>query len=793
MGERRTGPIPRWEQDPEKELERKPHEMARVFIAQSKSTEQVRAEMYAGKKPYEISFLNLVFAQKSGDSMNPDELLPVGGSRVIEERPLDAARRHMMEETHLRPVDLVKVGSMSFGLKKYRDEIDAKVHSDYYLAKVLPHDELYSLNPEDDKIVRYHHVDLATYEDQVLRDGYLIVDDNGDEKKLPLVDSLRVNDGSGLVDNLLEDNTARASLVQEKLLKSLKDDNDRKSRWVVEHWLDILDVSGSEKDDVLNLLEKEGKDWKMAFDTIWSWAIKTVFKGDVKAAQESFLAAYDLSIFEEEVGEELKNQTKDEALFRAMLALLESKYDYDSYLKILKDNPRLKDFAVKVESFLGNISDKPEDSHESSHREQAIRSKSLDVWDEDYVEDAFIDSFFGDKRTYDRGEFKKKFAVMNATINELLDENIVRGKLVGVVGEKFNDRLLTQISEVRDANLIDLIKLAWPGVAKDEKHRFRTKPEIEEPQNPNILKRAVFEARRKLAYLFILFDADSHYGSVVENGKGEIEKVWGEILEGPTVYRYLTEEKGENGDLLDIKVSKSKSPDQSSQETVLRPCKLEDGNYTLFAQSARTKSRQSFYRKVLVRGKGGVEDIKDIYGRSLVVAPSASVSIEDLLKKDSQVLQTYNEDGSSRDLEEFTDYRVVLEIIQRLQNNPNVKILKYIPTNDPGSSFSSSGVGGGAEICLAKFYIEHTNEKGEKNYEEVQIFSPTDEEHSGFYWEKTKKKDDSSYDFERVLRPDKNRLHSFVEVNYPARIYGAPIKNANVGVVVRKNGKKNGK
>lgn len=777
--------------------EKKPKEMSRVFIYQSKSTDQIKAEILSGKTPAELSFINLIFSEKSADSISPNQLFPVGGSKLPSDKnSLGVAQRRTLEETHLRPVNIKKLGSLKYDLKDPREPVSTPIVTTCYLAKVLPFDVAYSLNPEEDKIAGYHQVDLSTYRDKILKKGYHVADEGTSaERKLPLIDSLRVNyevDGEEESPNIVENSSVQdVSGVQVKLMEELENKDFDKGQKIINNLISLLKMDNNATEYWQNELSDSKditKNSKLLKDLL-EYATKEVCDGDVLKVQDLFLAAYDLSNFEDEVTEQHAGRSHNEMVLRVVFSLLETKYSYDKYIELIKENPDLANFANRLETFINILSSSKSDIDDQKNLSHQLTG--LDQVDPKLVEDAFFEAFFDfiPKDEVGKEQFRKRINKTLTSINSLLDEKIVRSKLAPIVRKKYNERLLTQVGEIRNASIFTLMKYALPGVGLKEKRRFKVdENESSGPQDKNMLRRVVFEARRKLAMLFLLLETDDFYDEVTNTGTQEIQNLWNEILDPPKVNCYLTEKRDEKNQLLDIEASFDLPDNDTAQEMAVRPFKDKNGNILmLVGQSLRTKERESAYRKMIVRGYDEPEDIKDIYGRSLIVMPKKDAIGADILKKEERVIEVCdkNEKGSYFcEDKSFEDHSAVLDIIENLQKDRHVKILEYKPTNEPGSAFKSSGAGGEGQIRLAKFYIQYTDDDGKISTEEVQIFTPSADGHSGFYWEKKKKEDDENYEFERLLRT--KGLHSFVEILYPAKIFPESIQDLNKNIKKKK-------
>lgn len=776
--------------DSNKEVKKPTREMARVFIAQVKNTAQVRAELLSGVTPDQLSLFNIILAEKNTDSdVSAGQLIPVGGTKRADEKsPFATAKRRMMEETHLRPVNYESLGQLEYDLASEKDGAAQNDHikASYYLAEVLPLDEAYSLDPERDKVAGYHKLDVEQYYETAVSGRFVVGKGTEDERELLLIDSLRQGvDGATDSNHISNLNVQAVDKLQTLMLDKLAVKESMKLIRVLEQWFYVADFSIDEIDEFMDKFNTEADTsvGKANFlRELWSYMLVNKFDGDLNKAQDSFVAAYDLSNFADEMKPNQTERSYNEMVLRSIYALLETKYTYDQYLEIIKSNKTLADFGQRLEIFINSLSEdvNPEDSKSNL----IYRLRSLDDLDPEFVEGEFLKAFFDlDKKSEkDKILFESKVGQILASIDSLLDDKIVRSKLAPHVSASFNERLLSQVGEIRNASIFKLLKYALPGVGEEEKDRFRADDDsVHGEQDKSMLKRVVFEARRKLALLFLLADTDRHYDEVLNLGLAGIQESWDKILDTPKVPCYITDKYEHGGKKLkDVRVEFGETTESRAQKTQLRPLETGQGNHFLVSQGLRKKERESVYRKMIVRGYDNPAQIQDINGRSLVIVPSAETPLSEVVKKEERVLnicKTKDGIGLECELTSVVDQVAILDILEKLLQNKNIKIFDYKPTNDPGQAFESSGAGGGGKVRFAKFYIQYTERNGKLTYEEVQIFSPSEDGRSGFYWEKHKKEDDEKYEFDRLLRADdKVGIHSSVEKLHPHGVFGVPIE-----------------
>lgn len=411
--------------------------------------------------------------------------------------------------------------------------------------------------------------------------------------------------------------------------------------------------------------------------------------------------------------------------------------------------------------------------------------------DDEEVEDRFSGAFGFDM---DAGEWQDQMD----RVNKFIEDVVARG-ISARVGGSYQKETVSQIAEITNGSLADLIRLAFPVDGQDWKSRtgdgaegFATK------------KRVVFEARRKLAYLFLFRGAGEYLESTIRAGIRPIEKLWGGAVGFPSSeqkldYVFSRNEDGEK-ELADVRIGKDtivevegdSQYEHTPQETILRGFaqKKKDAPGFMVSVDTRRKSTASVYRKVVALGLDDPRQVIDVFGRSLAILPDTddARSRGYIGKVDTRTVQLGKDRGGDETEDRsVTDFAPVLDILEYWSRQPGVRVLEYKPTPQGGEAMKSHSKFGG-RIRVAKFYIEHTDRAGAKRYEEVQIFSPSQDGRSSLYWLEKKKEDDARYFVDRLH--DTQGLRSFLELNFPVAIYGGPIRAMQKEMIVQSSDRK---
>ncbi len=737
--------------------EKEKRQVVRGFIVQSKSVERIKGEL-AGITDYRHLFLTkTLWAEKNAQSeQSAGQLTPIGGKVDKGEQVHKAMVREMLEETHLRPVQVEPLDHMlSYALQNRGKNVS--VEQKLFVIDILPSDRAYPLDPEEDKLEVFHGLDLREL-GELFGKGEILIN----KKKLSLLGNLRLS-GYGADDTSIvigDENKDVPIEIFQELSEKLFAKEIKKRRQVIKYLFQSLAFQ-----------EHEIKEWNTKFDqaknffehqNIWKELMSSLF--EYPEFQKHFFAAMDFANFEEETKQDLPHESQVEAIIRFTYTLLNTRYDFDAYLEIAEQNPKLQDFVTKIKTFIDTLTNETKETGTLQNR-FAKKLESLSGLDDELVSHAFCQAF----------------GISESSVPQKLDRiskffvNLVGEGINPHVGKMYQKSLVTEITDIANSQLGNLLKYAF--ALRDPQWGMRV-GERGDAGSLLMKKRIVFEARRKVALMTVFAKIDEWYADLISKGNQEIEKLTEDMWSFPQVDAGLFF-ISENGELKNVVVN----PDDfdalsnvlSRQETKFRKFySTPESTSFLIGNEVRTKQLDSVYRKIIVRGTGNPDEIKDLYGRAITIVEDKTdpASSKYVRTRDTRNIMIEGQ------VKEVTDMAPILDILERYANKPGVRILEYKPTPAPGEGMKSKGVGGGGSVRLAKFYIEHTDGKGVVRHEEVQIFSPSEDGRSAFYWSENKKEDDKRYFLDRML--DTRGLRSFIELMFPTSIYGGPI-HAMVG------------
>ncbi len=764
--------------------------VVRAFLVQSKSMERIRLELPEGNNPnfQDLFLTKVIFGEKNGDSeQSAGQLTPVGGE-VNEGEELQAAvKRETVEETHVRPVSIEHLENsfQRYILTSRKSSKKTLTNQHLFIIDILPSDRAYPLDPALDKMGQFHGLDIKELEALFLQNKY-----EKDGKTLRLLGNLRPNipgvEQDDLVHHYTEPNVADTEGSKNESLAMFHNLSEKIFEREVKKRLKVLRFLFRS----LSVPPERAEYWlKHCADTsnfathqnLWQECLNEM--SQYPDFRQHFLAAIDLSNFEEETRPDLPEEKEIEAIIRFVYTLLNTRFNFDTYFNIAEKNPKLFEFVTKIKRFIEAISN-DESNDGGTEQSLAEKLKNIEKLPSEQLASMFCEAF-----KLDKSLITNKLDRINKFIFNIVTEGIKpQLQKMNEADERstiYQPDSVTQITEVANARLGKLLKYAF--ILEEPQWGYRA-----DGKDPNkslsIKKRIVFEARRKLALMIVLWNVDSWYFQNIDKTNEIIEELAEDMFTLPQVDAhpvYIGDDKG----IRDIVIFPhgDEKPDEivRTQETTFRKFipKKEEVSF-LVGNEVRTKQLDSAYRKVIVRGFSDPKEVKDLFGRSLTIA-------EDLDDPRSKEYIHRRETRSIRiedKMKTVSDMAPILDILERYSQKPGVRILEYKPTPPPGKTMQSNGVGGGGDIRVSKFYIEHTDDEGIKRYEEVQIFSPGegDDKTSSLFSEHKKKEDDKRYFLDRMLST--KGLRSFLELMFPTTIYGGPIHAMVRGQKDRKNG-----
>lgn len=729
---------------PEFREQMKPKEVSRVYITQAKPTRRLQRELTAYTEGQPLFLTQTLWAEKSSASdISAKQIQPVGGVLTPGETPLAGAMREAMEETHLRILGITPIGDITYTLKRpNKDAQQTKQH--LFIGHALPLDVPYPINPEEDKFETFHELDIAQLSE--------LYTEHRSTDSITLFGNLRLPTPDG------QSSDPHVTLLEPEknyditigMVAHIQEKEAVKRYLTVQYFFKLRKQHSDDERTLLHKL-KSGDffDRHNAFKEF----LRIYITNDT--SRQQFLTAFDMSNFEEEVQainqfgtEQEKNKmkgTNSENVLRSILSFLFTHFENDTYLDIAEQNPQLREFIGCIRTFIRILFSKHDTPGSITNLDETFSETENEL-----IEGAFIEAF---------GLPKEKIGHMLTNISEFITD-LVKSAIIPNTDGTYHKITIDEYNDIRDADLATLIRIAFPGRKKE------WKKSVPEPER----QRMVFEARRKLALLYLLREPDQWYDTHIETRIPKIANFWSTTLplsnRGNVSERiiYTDESKNTIDNIILFTEELDTTKPVVAQQTKLRRWSPKTLHPFLAEVTVRTKTRPSLYRKFITRGVDK-RTTGDVYGRSISIIPDPE-------QKDSFTYSTTREKRIltvNNSTKEYEDFGPILDIIEQLHNAGFV-ITEYKPTPKDGEKIQSNGPGGGAPIRLAKFYIQTPDES---QREEVQIFSPSTDGKSALYWKHIKEEDDKTYSIDRLI--ETNSLRSVTELLFPTPIYGEPL------------------
>jgi len=816
-----------------KETEQR-NETVRILLTRSARSETLEKQIRESNLEdlANIDLVEAVMIEKSKDAHNPGQIMPVGGKVEPGETQKTAVAREVLYETHLRLTqEPVKLGEMDYKIPNKT----ASNHANFYASKILPGDIGFPLTPKEDKVARVHYLPLTDFE-LLLITGKLKKKDKTDLADQPnvLQSSLMTDWETGLRD----DEQRQAQNIKIKMLEYLKQQQSFKRREVLLDFIIDNEKLWQDLDLDEQMSEYEMKIWRANFendnnltglrgeqkikrsrhlvDGIWTDIFKKIdekikekFGSDAGSWEQasaqiksSLLRAIETSNLSEELKGENAGRSQAESILRFIYTMLETRSFDDSVLEPAKQNPQLANFVGKLETFLINPTGKKAkkrknknnavvDEEPQSRRLVSLAEQIGDDLDDHKkakkIEERFIRTFNlapkGIGFEKQKGIVTKRLVEINRFLSYLIHEGLKK-KIHG----GFMPEMLEQLNSIKAGDLNYLLKMALP--MKKTSRRYQEMKKI----HGSTLLLAVFEARRQLGLLMVLTPVAEYYEKIEEQSVSPIEMVFQKIFSMPDQIRFLRQIFNEKGELVDEIVDEQPFDNETGngangKEINLRKFKGQN-EFLAWVNKPDPKRMESVFRKFLEKALGLPEEIKDINRRAVNLASEGEqrMLFDEEIKKliDSGYLSFSDSEIKEEDKEMMTERSEIIQIIKELiiKGNGKIKISNYTPTSRSGQGFASKSAGGeGNKLRFAKFNVVYSGGRGGKDKveEEVQVFSPSSDGKSGFYWEEIKKQDDERYFIDRLFKT--KTLRSLVELLFPVQIYSYYIRSALVSAL----------
>jgi len=704
-------------------------EVVRVFLLQPIAPESITSD----SDLEDVNLNRLILIQKNSQSNNPNQIMPIGGNIETGEDPIQAAQREVLEETHLI-IDLEQLETtqtyefMHYGAKSGRK-------STFFLGKLFApkYDAPYPLDNKVDKIGSFANLDLQDlqhlFSEGTFGSGSILDSLNRNEITRNKVETFASTSEIIQLQNELLVESKYAEIkskvhIFETVLRigfGTVDENLRNKIAVLSLESERLS-SGKTNESVEILFEKVQAFWKQNIVTI-SGGYKNVQSTLRFASVEDVLS--DLGIDPNKETQDGKGFPTAHMMFPVMFG-----FDFDKKLiPLLEGNPHI-DTLYKMSKVLYLYNEYLYAENQNRRRasgrllKRVLKiEKNTDFNEEDII------TFFK-QEMYINSETQESFRFLGDEIDAFFSDLQNQTKVPPSLA------YLAHKNEVQDKSFERIVKLAFSNTESIADKQIK------------------FEAQRKLLLVHMLFEVKKYYEDIKRKGIEPLDDLEAE---------------------LEIK-DNSLLPLQKTNRTIV----LQGKPFKVIIER-NPKEMRSLLRKVLVRDEWNFTEkgpYNDIYRETYVFDVDAK---EDMVEE-KRVTPCLMTDGKGKSIETYKAHLVVHNLITELVkkakikgDNVEVNLFKGLPQN--GEGITSSGVGGGGQIRLCKFYIKHKDRESVDRMREVQIFLPKEEAGvwvSGEEDYENKKEDDERYSLQRLFTH--GNAYSLIELLFPYHIYGDRMK-----------------
>lgn len=726
--------------------EGEPNQVVRVFLYQSRSVESIRDDEDLNT----IHFTNLVLLKKGG-SVNPGQLMPVGG-RVQPGEPLaQAAARECVEETHLRTAkrSIRRVGTSQTYSFQHPKHGKVTNRVTYFKGKLSPPDLdiPYALDVEEDKIEEFVYLSPAESEQLLLHSGQvekagqrLFIQDalspNAEQRAAIQTESNEferiIVASEAYIHHLLTDARKKMMVIRaiyyhipldvlsapgRRYVAAMRAARDNPSLQVESEWSIIwrrlTDLETNLKENAHDIIDDVNAYWRghirhFTIDDVrtgfaysdFGAKLYGAFTYQHDAATGRFVPTYNL-----ESGAGVPSVSLLLPLIVDERLRPDQQPDTQKML-MLASNPT----GQRILRFLQLL------------RRDVIRRRAEQKAPASTAEIIAA----AERRGLLTREFDQDYDMLASQLDTYFE------KLRDAAGLTDADAPVDQLNEIKGADLITLIEYA--GASTDELLHNEQLPRITELETARVLR---WEARRKLVLLLLLNDAYTIQQRCEKLGIAPIQAIEQAVQHDPIFLPYARHLR-----------------------IVSRP-------------GDDVKDLMSLLRKIIVRDQtvGKVDTLemaRDMYANSYIFDDLPS---EALAEQTVSVAPYSIMDANDQPIEPLRAPAVVVALIMSLlrAGKGSVSIERYKPLPPSGGRIESSGPGGKGDVRLFKFDIKHTAADGAR-YREVQGYVPDPATNrSGTDEYARKKQDDRRYGVQRLF--DTKGTRSFMELLYPAAVY----------------------
>lgn len=700
----------------------------RTIYFQSISSKNLESEMEAGLRVKDVCFMRAMFGLKGIDSKSSGQLMPLGGilkesSDGIRTRGwITDSARSAASRTHTAPMSNYTPIARRGITQKIEGTAEGKKKTVLFLsARISPYDTPESLHSED-SIERFHMLSLGQLQ-EAFQSG-----------KVRSMGADRLIMDSLLPQEVIARDRPHSPIIPTRKGKKDEDDVVRlQSRYIEQFKLN----ESQKKRDVLTMMVR--------FGDIVSIEEREVLLQRISDSQVTYEEMQDIWV--EFFDRFFSNQ---ESLARETVAKSLKCANFLEELLYIKENlPKGKQFSENTESMLRLFLVVPGPHKISPIYKQLLEECILSKEEENGTMKSF---FYGEELIQEN----QKLEVLKEGAQNVLES------VYGIPSANYY-----QLSVEYGQFLRTLVEDVFDDLIKDRQVNHRSVDQFEGiggcdaqtllsiisgrgkvvnkfesfADGGRAAQRLLFEARRKLYSMETISKSIPIYENLIRKGNAPFAIMWDDMTSPPDIDGWRT---------IDF-----------------------EGNKVNIAIDTRVKKRESYIRKVLLRGEASLGDvfassvILETVDRGLIERTKQSVIIKGELKEVEDSMLVFN------------FWEKIQKTFSQMENRESweCSLDRFEPTPKGGAGYRGKSPGSSSGVRFGKIFVRVEDKaKGVSYIQEIQIFTPEIQGRvivSANEFAQKKHEDDERYKKHRLIL---GKLRSFAEAFFPHALYPATPK-----------------
>lgn len=732
----------------EKREEIEKRNVARFFLLQSMSAGELEQKRDAYKfaensfkdekeEIKKIEFTKVFFMLKGEASEQRGFLIPLGGKIQEGEDPQKAALREVVEEAHVRPSaqSIKKCDAKTVHEYEHRSE-KRKDTTTYFIGRLLPEEILFPLNEKDhiESFMGLSREELKT----LLEKGEI----EKDEKKIPLIDSLtnRENEGIALVHQELEfhmlgiEAEKKLDVAEKLILQRLREMPSKRKTHTFNHYN--------------QLLEKK----RMHFD-----ALQQIKSSQDSAALTTWFKKELLPFWQEEIVEGL------DIVFGNLHDALQTS-NTEARLRYAQEDGGNFENGIGIPSVMLFLPTVMQRMRKKEAGEEKGKAQYLSDGEEDAMRDNpnvhiiqklfdTIDSSISNNTSTPKDEeLLQKLQKEKIPFAEYLTPEKIEkySKIIDDYFEKlFREAGVANEKPIRQQKAVSTAALPKEQILATL-HQLATGSDQLMPEKPHdettltqwqYEQQVRWEAARKMMLVLLLGLTEDIYNEKKEDGIAHIDAVEKEVTKN----------------IESLQVIKT-----------------------------REKTLLSAFRKMIVRDTTS-RAMKDMYAGTFLCENENDIEIIRKAVPDGIEIEDAKKQKVTTISAPASIHEYIAGLAQKNTEATTGDKIKIIAWKEPTSDgkIESSGPGGGGDIRMWKWYVEHTDNQKKKRFKEIQAYAPQRKDdgslHAATAQFEEKKEDDKRYGISRLFKA--KSVRSFMELLFPAHVYSDEARQMYIDTV----------